>query len=99
MSHEELSQYLSEKIAEIFDNHTHSSNQCSSNTVYVVKKVFTDSGLSTDIRTCQTKKEALNFVKKIIKEYPELTNTCEFQIHTEKRNEKEKNQWTHTHKP
>lgn len=93
ITHEELSQYISEKIAELFEGHTHNPSQDRSNTVYVVRKVFTDSGLSTNIRTCQTKEEAINFIKKIVREYPELTNTCEFQVHTEKKHEREKNQW------
>lgn len=90
ITHEELSNYISEKIAELFEGHTHPTNQNHSNTVYVVKKVFTDSGLSTDIRVCKTEEEAVNFIKKIIREYPELTNTCKFQV--ERVNEK--NKWS-----
>lgn len=94
ISHEELSNYISEKIAELFEGNNHTrTNTNPSTTVYVVKKVFTDSGLSTDIRICKTKEEAINFVKKIEEEYPELANTCEFQVHTEKVHDREKNQW------
>ena len=60
------------------------------NTVYVVKKVFTDSGLSTNIRTCQTEQEAAEFIRHIRKEYPELLKVCEFQIHAERINENKK---------
>ena len=93
ISHEELSNYISEKIAELFEGNSHTHTTTTPSTVYVVKKVFTDSGLSTDIRICKTKEEAFNFVKKIEEEYPELTNTCEFQVHTEKVHDREKNQW------
>ena len=92
---EEISQYISEKIAELFEgnvsNHSYLKPKQPSSTVYVVKKVFTDSGISTDIRVCRSEEEAVNFIKKIIKEYPELTNVCEFQV--ERINDKEKNNW------
>lgn len=94
ITHEQLSQYISDKIAELFEGPSSSPSKTSpSNTVYVVRKVFTDSGLYTDIRTCTTEEEAVNFVKKIVREYPELTNICEFQVHTEKKHDKEKNKW------
>jgi hypothetical protein len=94
ITHEELSQYISEKIAELFDGTPTirtSPAPKPSNTVYVVKKVFTDSGISTNIRVCRTEQEAADFVKKIEREYPELARTCEFQV--ERVNDKEKNQW------
>lgn len=92
---EEISQYISEKIAELFEGnvstHSYLKSNKPSNTAYVVKKVFTDSGISTNIRVCRSEEEAVNFIKKIIKEYPELTNVCEFQV--ERINDKEKNNW------
>ena len=94
ITHEQLSQYISDKIAELFEGVVTSTPKTNSaDTVYVVKKVFTDSGLSTDIRICRTKEEAIDFVKKIIREYPELANTCEFQVHTENLHDREKNKW------
>ena len=94
ITHEQLSQYISDKIAELFEGPvTNTAKVTPADTVYVVKKVFTDSGLSTNIRVCRTEEEAIDFVKKIVREYPELMNTCEFQVHTERKNEKEKNQW------
>ena len=53
-------------------------------TVYTVKKVFKDSGMSIDLRTCKTEQEAIEYVKRICEEYPDLLNTCEFQIHMER---------------
>ena len=92
---EEISQYISEKITELFEGnastHSYLKPKQPSNSVYVVKKVFTDSGISTNIRVCRSEEEAVNFIKKIIKEYPELTNVCEFQV--ERINDKEKNNW------
>ena len=82
ISHEDLSNYISEKIAELFEGKASlkSSATKPSGVVYVVKKVFTDSGISSNIRICNTEEEAINFVKKIVREYPELTRTCEFQV-------------------
>ena len=94
ITHEELSNYISEKIAELFEGPPQpTKSKPSNNTVYIVKKVFTNSGLSTNIRVCRTKEEAINFINKIVKEYPELTNVCEFQVHTEKTNDQEKNHY------
>lgn len=89
---DKTSEYVSKKINELFGELISTPTE-PSNTVYIVKKVFTDSGLTTDIRTCKTEEEAINFVKKIIKEYPELLNTCEFQVCSERVNGKEKNKW------
>ena len=97
MSTGEFSDYIGQRIMDLFGDITKKSNlnknvQASNNTVYVVKKVFTNSGLSTDIRTCKTEDEALDFIQNIKKEYPELTSTCEFQIHMERVNGK--NKWS-----
>lgn len=89
ITHEELSNYISEKIVELFGGTTPANS--SPNKVYVVKKVFTDSGITTDIRTCQTREEAINFIQKIIEEYPELMNVCEFKVCAENRENNEKN--------
>ena len=69
---------ISDTIAEIFGSPIKVMD--SPRDVYVVKKVFPESGMSTDIRVCKTAKEAVAFIKKILKEYPELVGTCEFQI-------------------
>ena len=74
---------ISDTIAEIFGSPIKVMD--SPRDVYVVKKVFPESGMSTDIRICKTAKEAVDFVKKILKEYPELAGTCEFQICREER--------------
>ena len=82
ITQEELSNYISEKIVELFEGKPNPKPKPAkpSDTVYVVKKVFTDSGISTDLRICKTQKEAMNFIEKIEREYPDLTRTCEFQI-------------------
>jgi hypothetical protein len=80
-STEDISQQISQKIAELFgENIISHSKPKPSNTTYVVKKVYINSGLSTDIRVCKTEEEAINFINKIVREYPELMNTCEFQV-------------------
>lgn len=93
ITHEELSNYISEKIVELFEGKPNSKTSKPSSTVYVVKKVFTDSGLSTDIRICKTQKEALNFIEKIEREYPDITRTCEFRVTEERIDEREKKTW------
>lgn len=93
ITHEQLSQYISEKIAELFEGSPiNTAKVTPADTVYVVKKVFTDSGISTNIRVCRTEEEAVDFIKKIVKECPELMNVCEFQVHTERKNDK-KDKW------
>ncbi len=91
ITHDELSKYISDKIAELFEGANGTSS--SPDKVYVVKKVFTDSGLTTDIRECRTEEEAIDFIKKIIREYPELTNVCEFKVCAENREKHEKSKW------
>jgi hypothetical protein len=86
----ELSEYLSQKVIELFNSapneHSHSSNNRknspSSNKKikYVVEKVFHSSNIKTDIRTCDTEEEAIEFIQKIREEYPELQSTCDFII-------------------
>ena len=92
-THEELSQYISEKISELLQESIRPSKGEDDNTVYVVKKVFTDSGLSTEIRTCKTEAEALDFVKDIIKTYPELTDVCTFKVCLENKHEEKNHRW------
>lgn len=88
ISQEELSDFLSQKIAELFEGVTEPSRPSKpTNNTYVVKKVFTDSGMSTPIRVCKTKKEAEEFIQKIREEYPELEKTCKFEIKTVKNND------------
>lgn len=84
---EEVSEYISKKITELLaGDPVHPSQPTSHDTIFIVKKVFTDSGISTDICTRGTYEEAVNFVEKIEKEYPELLNTCKFEIYMEKNN-------------
>lgn len=95
ITQEELSNYISEKIVELFEGKPNPKPKpaAPSDTVYVVKKVFTDSGLTTDIRICKTQKEAINFIERIEREYPDITKTCEFQVFKESINEREKKTW------
>ena len=45
---------------------------------YVVQKVYKNTNLKIDIRPCESKEEAEEYIDKINKEYPELNETCEF---------------------
>jgi hypothetical protein len=87
ISKEELSSYLSEKITELFKNANFSDED--EEIKYVVKKVFTNTDISTDIKTCRTEEEAEEFIEKIKREYPELNKTCNFIVCRTKKNEKE----------
>ena len=84
---ENVSGYISKKITELLaGDPVNPSQPTSHDTIFIVKKVFTDSGISTDICTRGTYEEAVNFIEKIKKEYPELLNTCKFEIYMEKDN-------------
>lgn len=85
ISQDELSQYLSEKITELF-NEVSSSD--SDEIKYVVKKVYNDSDMSTEIRTCETQEEAEEFIEKIKEQHPDLQSTCSFIVCRTKKNGK-----------
>ena len=71
-----VSGVLSQKILETFKEF--SSSEPSEK--YVVQKIFNDSQILTDIRTCDSEKEAREFIQNIKKQYPELQKTCNFII-------------------
>lgn len=52
----------------------------STNGVYVVKKIFKGSKASTTIREFTNLKEAQEFIQKIKEQFPDLQNTCDFEI-------------------
>lgn len=87
ISPSELSDYISQKITELFqgdstDITTSSSVQASKEPKisYVVQKVFNNTNIKTDIKECSTAEEAQEFIEKVKKEYPELQATCDFII-------------------
>ena len=49
-------------------------------TEYVVKKIFNGSNKVTTLETFNSKKEAEEFIKDILKNMPELSQTCTFVI-------------------
>lgn len=87
ISQEELSKYLSEKITELFKNTAHTKAKSSNKIQYVVKRVFNNTDISTDIKTCDTMEEAEEFIEKIKKNYPDLSHTSNFIICRTKKNE------------
>ena len=83
LSQEELSQYLGKEILEIFNRIQPMQEVKSSGNSelrYVVQKKYKNTDIKEDIRQCKSEKEAVDFINKINKEYPELDRTCEFII-------------------
>lgn len=87
MSPQEVTELINNKLSELFSSVTKPKTP---QVKYVVKKVFNNSNLTTDIRTCTTEKEAKEFIAKIKEEYPELMSTCDFVVCREKVNGKRK---------
>ena len=52
----------------------------STNGVYVFNKIFKGSKASTSIREFTNLKEAQEFIQKIKEQFPDLQNTCDFEI-------------------
>lgn len=88
ISQEELSKYLSEKLTELFKNVAQPKIDSSEDIQYVVKRVFNNTDISTDIKTCATMEEAKEFIEKIKKKnYPALSQTSDFIIYRTKKHE------------
>lgn len=82
LSQEELSQFLGEQVMMLF-NSIHSIEEPKNSEgklYYVVQKEFNNTDIKTDIRKCNSEKEALEFIEEIKKAYPELQRTCKFVI-------------------
>ena len=84
---EELSNFLSQKITELFEgvskentNNTPPISKPQNSHRYVVKKVFKGSHLTTVLKNFKNIEDAVEFKNKIEKELPELLKTCEFII-------------------
>lgn len=87
LTEEEISELLSKKLMETFKGVTKPiKRKPPQHFQYVVNKVFNNTNISTSIRTCKTREEAEEFIEQIKKEYPELSDTCDFFISKEKRN-------------
>lgn len=91
ISPSELSNFLSQKITELFQevSNIEENNISYSKDVqpqedprisYVVQKVFNNTNIKTDIKECATAEEAREFIEQVKKEYPELQATCNFII-------------------
>ena len=80
ISQEELSNYLSEKITELFEKGNPKKNK-SKNVTYIVRKVFNNAqNQEVVLKECKTKKEAEQFVEQVKENFPELLKTCSFLI-------------------
>lgn len=84
MTEEEISEFLSKKILESFKGITKFNKEPKYK--YVVNKVFNNTQITTSIRTCNSRKEAEEFIEQIKREYPELQTSCKFFISKEKEN-------------
>lgn len=71
---------LENKRAELADKVNSILSTPSTNGVYVVKKIFKGSKASTSIREFTNLKEAQEFIQKIKEQFPDLQNTCDFEI-------------------
>lgn len=76
ISQDELSQYLSEKISELFEG----VSKTTTPTKYIVRKTFKGSNASSTLKVFDTKKEAMEFISQLKKDFPELEKTCVFEI-------------------
>ena len=76
----EESKELENKRAELAGKVNSILSTPSTNGVYVVKKIFKGSKASTSIREFTNLKEAQEFIQKIKEQFPDLQNTCDFEI-------------------
>ena len=73
-------QEIEDKKAEFMKKANSILSAPSTNGVYVVKKIFKGSKASTSIREFTNLKEAQEFIQKIKEQFPDLQNTCDFEI-------------------
>ena len=73
-------QEIEDKKAEFMKKANSILSAPSTNGVYVVKKIFKGSRASTSIREFTNLKEAQEFIQKIKEQFPDLQNTCDFEI-------------------
>ena len=88
----ELSEYLSQKVIELFEeinqkepNRNEEERYKKPTEIkYVVEKVWFDSGIRQDIRTCDTFEEAIAFAHQLEKEFPEQLSVSKFIVRKQK---------------
>lgn len=78
----ELSNFISEKVIELFQNNTTRKETITKDTnlKYIVQKVYNDSDLKTDLRTCNSEEEAVEYIRSLQKNYPDWSSTCHYVI-------------------
>ena len=80
MTQEQLSNFLSQKITELFKNSTVKKDS-SKKEVYIVRKVFKNAeNQEVVLKECKTQEEAEKFVEQIKRNFPDLLKTCSFPI-------------------
>ena len=83
ISTEELSNFLSQQITKLFTQNFKGGEESSPSRklTYTVKKIYKDAPeQSVVLKEFETEEEARKFVRKIMKEFPELLTTCEYCI-------------------
>ena len=78
----ELSNFISEKVIELFQNSTTRKEAITKETdlKYIVQKVYNDSDLKTDLKTCNSEEEAVEYIRSLQKNYPDWSSTCHYVI-------------------
>ena len=78
----ELSNFISEKVIELFQNNTTRKETITKETdlKYIVQKVYNDSDLKTDLKTCNSEEEAVEYIRSLQKNYPDWSSTCHYVI-------------------
>lgn len=78
----ELSNFISEKVIELFQNNTTRKEVITKETdlKYIVQKVYNDSDLKTDLKTCNSEEEAVEYIRSLQKNYPDWSSTCHYVI-------------------
>ena len=82
VTQEELSNFLSQKITEFFENApVVSESNKDEDSIYIVRKIFKGAeDQNVVLKACKTKEEAEKFVEQIKQNFPELLKTCTFSI-------------------
>ena len=78
----ELSNFISEKVIELFQNNTTRKEAITKETdlKYIVQKVYNDSDLKTDLKTCSSEEEAVEYIRSLQKNYPDWSSTYHYVI-------------------
>ena len=89
LSFMELSDALNKGIKELLQEAEQEADEIEepkAEVKYIVQRVFNDTTVTTDVMTCDTEEEALKFIEKMKKNYPNLLTTSNLIVHKRKIN-------------